>query len=199
MCLAIFLSVIGSAHVDQLRRFEGELILKALPDGREMELMRDFNYTDSQGIAWPVPAGARVAAPISSTFWSPSFSGKHREASVIHSYYCATRSRQWKAVHKMFLDGMIARGVESAEARLMYLTVYRFGPRWDFDIDSCFCKGCSPCANPMLRRVGSYRSPYNQQDIQELRKKAIEGQLSLEELESAADYQINTEILRAAR
>ena len=190
----------GSAYAQKLGRFEGELVLKVLPDGRNMELIRPFSYVDSRDIAWPVPPGTRVdGASIPSVFWSligAPYTGKYREASVIHDYYCETKSRHWKAVHKVFLDGMLARNVDTIQAKLMYLAVYRFGPRWDFDIDACFCKGCPACANPILKRVPKYQSPYKATDFEELKSKVMLGQQSLEELEDVADYQLNTEILK---
>jgi hypothetical protein len=122
----LFLCCLGSVGNTQTTgRFAGELVLKALPDGRTMELVQPFAYTDSHGVAWPVPAGTRVdGASIPSMFWSiigAPFTGKYREASIIHDYYCATRSRHWKAVHKVFLDGMLARGVDKVQAQLMYI------------------------------------------------------------------------------
>jgi hypothetical protein len=182
-------------------RFGGELVLKVLPNGRTMELVQPFTYTDSHGVTWPVPARTRVdGASIPGVFWSiigAPFTGKYREASIIHDYYCATRSRHWKAVHKVFLDGMLARGVDKAQAQLMYLAVYRFGPRWDFDVDACFCKGCPTCANPTLKRIATYKPAYKASDFQELRNKLMAGTSRLEDLEDDADYQLNTEILRS--
>ena len=190
----------GISRAETLGRFDGDLILKALPNGRDMELVRPFNYIDSRGISWPVPSGTRVdGASIPSVFWSiigAPYTGRYREASVIHDHYCVTKSRHWKAVHKVFLEGMLARGVDNIQAKLMYLAVYRFGPRWDFDVDACFCKGCPACANPIFKRVPKYQSPYKASEFEELRSKVIENKLSLEELEDAADYQMNTEIMK---
>jgi hypothetical protein len=190
----------SAGQAQRLGEFKGDLILKSLPDGRTMELVAPFAYIDSHGVAWPVPAGTKVdGASIPSVFWSiigAPYTGKYREASIIHDHYCATKSRHWKAVHKVFLDGMKARGVEALQAQLMYLAVYRFGPRWDFDVDACFCKGCPACANPILKRVRHYYPKYVSEDFDELRKKLAAGQLSLEQLEDTADYQLNTEILK---
>ncbi len=102
----------------------------------------------------------------------------------------------WKAVHKVFLDGMLARGVDNTQAKLLYLAVYRFGPRWDFDVDACFCRGCPACANPIVKRVAKYQSAYKATDFDELRNKLNQGRLTLDELEDAADFQLNTEILK---
>ena len=182
-------------------QFGGELVLKVLPDGRTMELVQPFSYTDSQGVTWPVPARTQVdGASIPSVFWNiigAPFTGKYREASIIHDYYCTTRSRHWKAVHKVFLDGMLARGVDKVQAQLMYLAVYRFGPRWNFDVDACFCKGCPTCANPIVKRIARYKPTYKASDFQELRSKLMAGTSTLDELEDDADYQLNTEILRS--
>jgi hypothetical protein len=197
-----FASVIsaGSADAQTRGQFQGDLVLKALPDGRTMELVKPFTYVDSHGVSWSVPPGTRVdGASIPSFFWSvlgAPFTGRYREASVIHDYYCQTQSRHWKAVHKVFLDGMAARGVDTAQSTLMYLAVYRFGPRWNFDVDACYCRGCPVCANPILKRVKQYKPAYNATDFNELRDKVGSGKLTLEQLEDAADYQLNTEILR---
>jgi hypothetical protein len=200
--LSIVLLLFGActAIAEKMGRFNGELVLKPLPDGRTMELVQPFGYIDSKGVAWPVPARARVdGASIPSVFWSivgAPYTGKYREASVIHDYYCATRSRHWKAVHRVFLDGMLARGVDRIQAELMYLAVYRFGPRWDFDVDACFCKGCPTCANPVLKRVPRYQPKYEAAEFDELRSKLMTRRFTLEQLEDAADFQLNTEILK---
>jgi Protein of unknown function (DUF1353) len=203
--LAAFMVLIccwtSSALAQKLGQFSGDLVLRLLPDGRVMELVQPFAYVDSHGAKWPVPAGARVdGASIPSVFWSiigAPYTGKFHEASVIHDHYCAKRSRHWKAVHKVFLDGMLARGIDKVQAQLMYLAVYRFGPRWDFDVDACFCKGCPVCANPILKRVSKYDPAYKASDFDELRNKLKKGGLTLEQLEDAADYQLNTEILKS--
>jgi len=196
-CLVLIACLTVSAAAEKLGRFKGELVLKALPDGRAMQLVHPFAYVDSHDVSWPVPSGVQVdGASIPSVFWSligAPYTGKYREASVIHDYYCATKSRHWKAVHRVFLDGMLARGVDKIRADL---AVYRFGPRWDFDVDACFCKGCPVCANPRLKHVEEYKPEYKAADFEELRNKLMEGRLTLKQLEDAADYQLNSEILK---
>lgn len=203
MAASLLLMCCALASAQPVGRFGGDLVLKALPDGRTMELMQPFMYTDSTGVTWSVPVRTKVdGASIPNVFWSiigAPYSGKYREASVIHDYYCATKSRHWKAVHKVFLDGMLARGVDTVQAQLMYLAVYRFGPRWDFDVDACFCKGCPACANPVLKRVAKYSPVYNSSDFDQLRNKLMAGGSTLEQLEDDADYQLNTEILKTRR
>jgi Protein of unknown function (DUF1353) len=198
--LILFCFWTGTAPAQNAGRFSDELVLRALPDGRTMELTQPFSYTDSRGVLWPVPARTQVdGASIPSVFWSiigAPYTGKYREASIIHDYYCSTKSRHWKAVHRVFLDGMLARGVDKIQAQVMYLAVYRFGPRWDFEVDACFCRGCPACANPIVKRIARYKPEYKAADFEELRNKLITGRLTLEQLEDAADYQLNTEILK---
>lgn len=197
---ALMFATACAAFAQKAGEFKGDLVLKALPDGRNMELVAPFSYVDSHGVTWSVPRGTRVdGASIPGAFWSiigAPYTGRYREASVIHDYFCATKSRHWKAVHKVFLDGMLARGVEKVQAQLMYLAVYRFGPRWDFDVDACYCRGCPVCANPIVKRIARYEPKYKADEFDELRRKLNDGKSTLEELEDAADYQLNTEILK---
>jgi hypothetical protein len=196
----VLLVLCGSSTViaQTAGRFEGDLVLKALPDGRNMELVTALIYVDNNGVNWPVPAKTRVdGASIPRVFWSilgAPFTGKFREASVIHDYYCQTKTRHWKAVHRVFLDGMLSRGVDTTQAQLMYIAVYRFGPRWNFDADACFCKGCPKCANPKLKRIDRYMPSYNEMDFADLRRRIQSGELTIDEAEDLADYQLNTEL-----
>lgn len=199
VCVVLTVCLIaGVAQAKKLGRFEGDLTLRALPDGRSMQLVQPFKYIDSHDVAWSVPKGIKVdGASIPSVFWSiigAPFTGKYRDASVIHDYYCQTRSRHWKAVHRVFYDGMLARGVDALQAKLMYLAVYRFGPRWDYDADACFCRGCPACANPQIRKIGSYQSKYDPKDFDALKSRMMDPNTTLRELEDFADYQVNSEI-----
>lgn len=189
-------SAADNAWAGKLGHFVSDLEVKVLSDGRDMQLLRPFEYVDSHDVSWIVPKGTTVdGASIPSVFWSilgAPYSGKYREASVIHDYYCQTHLRHWKAVHRVFYDGMIARGVDPIKAELMYLAVYRFGPRWNYDADACFCKGCPVCANPEIKKIKSYQPAYKASDFEQLKQRLKTS--SLEELEDMADYQINSEI-----
>ncbi len=104
-------------------------------DGRRVTLLRAFTFTDDREVVWTVPRNAVVdGASIPKPFWSligGPFEGFYRDASIIHDYYCERKSRPWKQVHRVFYDGMIARGVALPQAKLMYFAVYKFGPRWE--------------------------------------------------------------------
>jgi Protein of unknown function (DUF1353) len=74
-----------------------------------------------------------VLGVLAPTLWSvigSPFTGKYRDASVIHDYYCDIRARPWPSVHRVFYDAMIVSGVSVSRAKLMYAAVYFAGPRW---------------------------------------------------------------------
>ncbi len=118
----------------QIGRFIGAVVTKWDANGRDMTLVERFEFIDPEGQRWPVPAGAVVdGASIPRVFWSViggPFEGLYRNASVIHDYYCGVQVRNYEAVHRVFYDAMMASGVESTKAWLMYEAVERFGPRW---------------------------------------------------------------------
>lgn len=128
----------GNANFGQ---YTGPLILEALEDGRLMKLTQPFGFIDAQRKTWSVPAGAKVdGASIPRTLWTligGPFEGKYRHASVVHDYYCDTRTEPWKAVHRVFYEGMRASGVSEIRAKLMYAAVYFGGPDWaDSTVDN---------------------------------------------------------------
>src|SRR5262245_49195601 len=83
--------------------FRGKLISEWLADGRRMKLLEPLEYIDPSGRHWLVPSGTVVdGASIPQVFWSvigAPFSGPYRNASVVHDYFCDTRSRPYPDVH----------------------------------------------------------------------------------------------------
>jgi hypothetical protein len=116
-------------------RYTGELLLRPLDDGRMMEVQQPFGYVDANRQPWNVPAKAVVdGASIPRVFWSVvggPWDGRYREASVIHDWFCAVRTRPWQQVHRVFYEAMLTSRVEPRLARLMFLAVRYAGPSWD--------------------------------------------------------------------
>lgn len=137
LLILVFLYPLYSAQATTKleRGFNGKLITEWLDDGRNMRLMGSFGYISPDKKLWKVPKGTIVnGASIPRFLWSfigSPFGDKYRKASVIHDYYCETRSRDWKRVHKVFYEAMLDSGVDPSKAWLMYQAVERFGPRWD--------------------------------------------------------------------
>ena len=133
ICLAVVLGLTTAASAQTLGEYKGEAVLSMLPDGRNMQLLKPFSYVDPKGQTWSVPAGTKTdGASIPRILWLtyPPFTGKYRQAAVVHDYYCQLRSRTWKDTHKVFYEAMLTSGVPEKTAKIMYGAVYGFGPRW---------------------------------------------------------------------
>jgi len=115
-------------------KFSGPVVVQNLPDGRNFRVVRSFTYVDSLGQLWFVPRGTETdGASVPRVLWSiyPPFSGKYRDAAVLHDRYCQSRSTKWQQVHRVFYDAMRSSNVDEATAKIMYSAVWFFGPRWD--------------------------------------------------------------------
>ena len=125
----------ASATAEDFGTFNGELVYKAVP-GKErvVETVLPFSFVDTKGKIWTVPVGSEVdGASIPSAFWSligGPFTGKYREASVVHDHFCKAQTETWQDTHRVFYDGMRANGVDETLATTMYGAVYFRGPRW---------------------------------------------------------------------
>src|SRR5690348_17334514 len=108
--------------------------LEWLDDGRDMQLLRPFEYIYQHQVTWIAPKAAIVdGASIPKILWSfvgGPYEGKYRNASIIHDTECKAQSHEWRLVHRMFYNGSRAGGVGWIRAQLMYAAVYYFGPRW---------------------------------------------------------------------
>lgn len=128
------LSICTAAAQENYGYYIGRVRAEWLENGRDMRLLESFAYVDPHGTRWDAQAGAVVdGASIPQSAWSligGPFEGKYREASVIHDVACVQKNRDWKAVHMAFFTAMLASGVSSIRAKIMYAAVYHFGPRW---------------------------------------------------------------------
>jgi len=115
--------------------FVGQLQLVADGDGVRMRLMAPYKFIDSSGGVWLAPAGTfsdGASIPqVAKSFVGGSWDGQYRNAAVIHDVACNLRNRPWELVHLMFYHAMLASGVSSRTAKIMYAAVYHFGPRWE--------------------------------------------------------------------
>lgn len=173
--------------------FTGPLDLRMSGNGRTATLLAPFGFVDQTDKTWLAPKGVTVdGASIPEILWSvvgSPWTGKYREASVIHDYYCETRTDTWQNVHRVFYDAMLVNGVSELQAKIMYAAVYRFGPRWNFKYTPA-CEGCM--AVPY--QVPFYRPEPNAAEAEQLKLKVQTGNLSLEAIEREADAGFQAEI-----
>jgi hypothetical protein len=120
-------------------RYEGTVQAEWLDDGRQMKLLADFAYIDPNEIRWIAPAGSIIdGASIPRVLWSgfgSPFTGKYRDASVIHDVACDEQNRTWELVHLAFYYAMRASEVDEVQAQAAYGAVYHLGPRWKLTLD----------------------------------------------------------------
>ncbi len=130
-------SYIGDSlsNVAKNGQYYGTVSVEFLDDIKKVRTINAFGFKDSNGILWDVPKGTIIdGASIPKTLWSTvgsPFTGKYRDAAIIHDYYSTNKSRSWESVNKMFYEAMIASGVGKAKASILYTAVYTYGPRWD--------------------------------------------------------------------
>ncbi|TIT02674.1 DUF1353 domain-containing protein [Mesorhizobium sp.] len=178
-------------------QFTGRLVAELLDDGRRVRLIEKYTYVDPSGEVWEVPAGTVVdGASIPQFFWGligGPFEGKYRKASVMHDYYCDEKTRDWKTVHRMFLDAMLEAGVEQRLAKTMYYAVYFFGPRWETveaKVVSLKCPedsnvaGCEPVSSTRLTTVDLPRNMYDASQVETDIKNILKNNPSVEAIES---------------
>jgi len=115
-------------------RFSGPIETRWEDDGLTMVLLNELRYTDPYGEVWIAPVGARVnGASIPRAFWgvigSP-FTGKYRNASVLHDVAYTEQSRPWEDVDRMFYNAMRCSGVGVTKSKTMYYALRRHGRHW---------------------------------------------------------------------
>ena len=147
-------------------RFEGRVTASWHDDGRDMTLTTPFAYIDRAAVRWDAPAGSVVnGASIPRSFWTAigsPFTGRFRNASVVHDVACVDRARPWKQVHRMFYEACRCNRTNVVQAKIMYYAVYHFGPRWRVDGRMLLAAAPPP---PSPREVATIAAWFREHDI----------------------------------
>lgn len=116
-------------------RFLSDPVVKLKKEGRDVELLEDFVFIDSEERAWVAEKGQICnGASIPQAFWSivgGPFEGKYRNASIVHDAECVKRKRSAPEVHRMFYDACLAGGLPEKDAMILFWAVANFGPQWE--------------------------------------------------------------------
>jgi len=112
---------------------------------RKVRLINEVNYIDPGGTTWTTPKGyVSDGASIPQVFWSlvgGPFSGAHRDAAIIHDWYCETMERSSEDTHRVFYYANRAAGLSEFKAKRLYLAVLVGGRKWGSGESSCY-SGC---------------------------------------------------------
>lgn len=108
---------------------------------RDVRVLADFSFTEADtGRVWVAPSGSIVnGASIPRVLWSlvgSPFTGDYVYASIVHDVACEVRTQPWRATHYMFYQACLAGGTRRGRAKLLYLAVRNFGPRWPQPVPS---------------------------------------------------------------
>jgi hypothetical protein len=127
-------SELAATESEYFGEYKGTVKTEWLDPDRKMKLLSDFSFTDPNGMVWLAPKdrdvdGASIPKLVWSLIGSP-FSGKYRNASVIHDIACEDKIRTWESVHLAFYYAMRTSEVNIIKAKIMYAAVYHGGPRW---------------------------------------------------------------------
>lgn len=88
------------------------------------------------GVVWLVPRGLVTdGASVPPLFWLVAghpYSPSSIRAAILHDWMCRDHSHGLSspAVHRVFYEALRADGVAWVRAKLMWLAVRLFGPRW---------------------------------------------------------------------
>jgi hypothetical protein len=174
--------------------FKGELNWKPLPDDpRNVRLGSDFTFFDGTCREWLAPKGHVVnGTSIPSILWTLTgrtpYIGRHRRASAIHDVYYDLKTRPAHETHKAFYEALIADNVGKIEARIMYLAVTAYAPRWLID-KSFVCPPRYRCANDLKRHYKELlvTPEIDSAAIEEAARKVESANLSLEQVRALGD------------
>lgn len=162
-------------------------------DAQRARLLSTFTFVDSRNQVWSVPRGyVTDGASIPRFLWSLAggpFSGLYRDAAIIHDHFCDSMARSWQATHRVFYDGMLARGVPKFEAQSKYRSVLYFGPRWD-----ATHRWTSFLKINVMPRSAAATSPLRKSQKEAFAASITENKLAVYE---AADYERASQIIAA--
>jgi hypothetical protein len=131
--------------------FSGKLGLH--PNGceetRKCYLDDSFHYKDSHSEDWEAQKddetdGASIPWWAQSTVGLP-FDRSFIKAAVIHDHYCNRHVRPMLKTHWVFYDALLASGVSSKKAKIMYAAILIGGPKWISLIPGKPCKKGAAC------------------------------------------------------
>lgn len=141
-----FFTFPGSAYSDSWGSYEGTLKLedvaalydRDIPDDvghTEFKLMEDYTFVTKDGLRYTVPAGHVInGASIPRVVWTVvggPWSGRYRNASVIHDHMVDVRFEDSKTTHRLFYEAMLASEVSGRLAKIMYFAVVKGGSTWE--------------------------------------------------------------------
>lgn len=200
MRVFFLLSLLLNGSAFAASSFPDTLRVELLEDGRNIKLLGNFRYVDSANTEWFVPAGTIAdGASIPQLAWTligGPLTGKYRGPSVIHDFYCETKTKSWSSVHKVFFEAMRTAGVDETKSKIMYAAVYYFGPRWETETRSVRqCANyeddeCTKWQDAIQTKTSTMSIEYSEVEANKLKDVILSENLNIEQIESLIDKKI---------
>lgn len=133
--------------------FSGNPKVEWLPDGRSMQLLERFSFTDDAGREWEAPIQSKIdGASIPKLLWGRlglggPFEGLYRNASVVHDVECARPRVKPREAHRMFYEACRAAKQEERLSKKMYAAL------WFGTVVLGTCRPEMPTRIPVVHRV----------------------------------------------
>jgi hypothetical protein len=135
--------------------FSGRVVIELVEEignDHRLRVLEDFAFRDEGGRQWLVPKGALLdgwtiardlrglpALPLESEF---------RKSAVVHDHFSQVKTERWRDVHRMLYSASVVEGIPPTEAKMLYMTIYASGWRWELRGSSCY--GSCHAGSPLL-------------------------------------------------
>lgn len=125
--------------------FSGRVVVELVDDiehDHRLRLLEDFTFRDSKGRVWVAQKGGIVdgllAPEIDPSWVRLPYAARLRKAAIVHDYFVATKTQQWRDVDRMYYEANVAEGVSAPEAKIVFMLTYATGWRWEPRGSSCY-------------------------------------------------------------
>ncbi|MCP5002385.1 MAG: DUF1353 domain-containing protein [Planctomycetes bacterium] len=114
--------------------FFGNLTLEIDEDKFQAVTNGDLGFVDSSGKKWIVPKGEVInGAYVPRVYWSQLGSPLNSAYTIplaLHEFYSTIKTESSETVNHMFYEALLKAGVSELKAKMFYVAVTNFGPRW---------------------------------------------------------------------
>lgn len=149
--------VLAAENDGSAGEFQGRVVVEWLDDPfvPTMRLVEPFEYRQSGGKSWKVPAGhvvkGRGMPPLFRDLVGHPFNSGFRKAAIVYDYTTQTMKEPWDKAQLMFLEASVTEGVNGTEAKAMYMLLRAQGSRWEVPGSRCY-GSCHGKTEPLLWR-----------------------------------------------
>jgi hypothetical protein len=163
-------------------------LLEEVELDHKWKLLEELSFVDGRGTRWTAERGGvldddLVPGQLRHVAGVPP-KQEYRKASAVHAYFVHAKSAPWRDVHRMLYEASVAEGVAAPQARLLYVTMYAGGWRWELPGSSCY-KSCHAAA-AML----AWRPEVTQTELEAVIDWLRTANPSLEQIEQRVDAAI---------